>query len=323
MENIKNLNKENKIKIYKVMKKIRLFEEETLKLIKKGLILGSTHSYTGQEAIAAGVCFCLDKKDYIMGTHRCHGHMIAKGGDLKKMMAELMGRNTGYCKGKGGSMHLVDPEIGMMGTSAIVGGGIPITTGIAYACKKFEKDRIVVSFFGDGAINTGVFHESLNIASLWGLPIIYVCENNKYAISTDIRRSTSIKDLSLRARSYGINGYNIDGNDVLNVIDTIKKCKNDIKDKNKPSLVICNTYRQMGHSINDPKTYRTKKEEIKWLKKDSIKKFEKLLVDENIINKNTINKIESEVIEEINSAIKFAENSKKPGIKELFKDVYA
>ena len=323
MNNTKNLNKENKIKIYKIMKKIRLFEEETLKLIGKGLILGSTHSYIGQEAISAGVCFCLGKKDYIMSTHRCHGHMIAKGGNLKKMMAELMGRNTGYCKGKGGSMHLIDPGVGMMGTSAIVGGGIPIATGIAYACKKFEKDRIVISFFGDGAINTGTFHESLNIASLWGLPIIYVCENNKYAISTNVRKSTSIKDLSLRVKSYGINGFNIDGNDVLNVIDTIKNCKNDIKYRSKPSLVICNTYRHMGHSINDPKTYRTKEEEKKWLKKDPIKKYEKLLVDENIINKNIIKKIESEVIEEIGSAIKFAKNSKKPEIKELFEDVYA
>ncbi|MCL5071777.1 MAG: thiamine pyrophosphate-dependent dehydrogenase E1 component subunit alpha, partial [Actinobacteria bacterium] len=204
MNTIKNLTEEDKLTIYKTMKKIRLFEEAAFRLAREGFIAGSTHFYIGQEAIATGVCFCLGKKDYIMSSHRCHGHLIAKGGDLKKMMAELMGKIDGYCGGKGGTMHLIDPEIGMMGANGIVGGGIPIATGIAYACKNFKKDQIAVCFFGDGAINTGAFHESLNIASLWELPIIYICENNKYAISTDISNSTSIKDLSLRSKAYGI-----------------------------------------------------------------------------------------------------------------------
>lgn len=315
-----NLSKDKKIKIYKMMKRIRLFEEEAFRLASQGFIAGSTHFYIGQEAIAAGVCFCLKKEDYIMSTHRCHGHCIAKGGNLKKMMAELMGRKTGYCKGKGGTMHLLDPEIGMMGANGVVGGGIPIATGIAYACKNFKKDRIVVCFFGDGAINTGAFHESINIASLWGLPIIYVCENNKYAISTDVRKAASISDLSLRAKSYGINGFSIDGNNILEVINTIKNC---IKSKNKPSLVICNTYRHMGHSINDPKTYRSKEEEDYWLKKDPIMRYEKILIKEGILNNKIINKIENEIENQINLAVEFAKNSKKPEIKELFENVYA
>ena len=315
-----NLSKDKKIKIYKMMKRIRLFEEEAFRLASQGFIAGSTHFYIGQEAIAAGVCFCLKKEDYIMSTHRCHGHCIAKGGNLKKMMAELMGRKTGYCKGKGGTMHLLDPEIGMMGANGVVGGGIPIATGIAYACKNFKKDRIVVCFFGDGAINTGAFHESINIASLWGLPIIYVCENNKYAISTDVRKAASISDLSLRAKSYGINGFSIDGNNILEVINTIKNC---IKSKNKPSLVICNTYRHMGHSINDPKTYRSKEEEDYWQKKDPIMGYEKILIKEGILNNKIINKIENEIENQINLAVEFAKNSKKPEIKELFENVYA
>lgn len=164
-KNYTAISKQDKLKIYKMMKKIRLFEQSVLRLTTQGLVSGSVHFYIGEEAIAVGVCFCLKKEDYIMSSHRCHGHCIAKGGSLKRIMAELMGKVTGYCRGKGGTMHLVDPEIGMMGANGVVGGGIPIATGLAYACKNFKKDRIVVSFFGDGAINTGVFHESLNLAA--------------------------------------------------------------------------------------------------------------------------------------------------------------
>ncbi|MCL5985112.1 MAG: thiamine pyrophosphate-dependent dehydrogenase E1 component subunit alpha [Actinobacteria bacterium] len=305
------------------MKKIRSFEIEAYKLATQGFIAGSTHFYTGQEAVSTGMCFCLKKEDYIVSTHRCHGHCIAKGGDIKKMMAELMGRSTGYCKGKGGTMHLLDPEIGMMGANGVVGAGIPIATGIGYACKNFEKDRTVVCFFGDGAINTGAFHESLNIASLWELPIIYVCENNKYAISTDVEKSTSIKDLSQRAKSYGINGFNIDGNNIVEVISTTEECVADARSKSKPSLIICNTYRHMGHSINDPKTYRTKEEENYWMKKDPINKFEKMLIEEDILNDNTIREIEDGINTEISAAVEFAKNSKKPGTEELFENIYA
>ncbi|MFO7928194.1 MAG: thiamine pyrophosphate-dependent dehydrogenase E1 component subunit alpha [Candidatus Humimicrobiaceae bacterium] len=214
----------DKISIYRTMKKIRLFEQKAYQLATQGFIPGSVHFYIGEEAIAAGVCHCLKLTDYIMSTHRCHGHLIAKGGNLKKMMAELMGKVSGYCKGKGGTMHLSDPGIGMMGANGVVGAGIPIAVGLANACKDFKKESIVVSFFGDGAINTGAFHESLNLAAAWDLPIIFICENNKYAISTDVKNSTPVEDLSRRAASYGIDGYNIDGNDVIKVVETTNKC---------------------------------------------------------------------------------------------------
>lgn len=315
-------NKE-KLKLYKLMIKIRLFEQVVFKLTAQGLVQGSVHFYIGEEAIASGVCFCLNKKDYIISSHRCHGHCIAKGGDIQKMLAELMGKYTGYCKGKGGTMHLVDPDIGMMGANGIVGGGIPIATGIGYACKNFERDRIVVSFFGDGAINTGAFHESLNLASVWKLPIIFVCENNQYAISTGVIKSTSIKDLSHRAVSYGIKGFNINGNNILEVVETTRKCIDIIKSVNGPILLICDTYRQVGHSIHDPRTYRTKEEEELWKRRDPIAEFEKILESENIINKLITEKFKNEIKEEINSALEFAKNSPKPELEELYKEVYA
>ena len=315
--------KKEKLILYKVMKKIRLFEEAVFRLTSEGLILGSIHFYSGQEAIAAGVFSCLDSKDYIMSHHRSHGHFIARGADLNKMLAELMGREDGYCSGKGGTMHLAAPDIGMMGTNGIVGQGIPIAVGISYACKNFEKDRIVISFFGDGAINTGAFHEALNLAALWKLPIVFICENNQYAISTGVDRSSSVKDLSERAKSYGIKGFNIDGNDVFKIIRTVKNALKDTRSGKGPVLIVCNTYRQMGHSIHDPRTYRTEKEEEIWKKKDPIKRLERILKDDRIIDKDMIKKVEEEIMEEINTAIKFARNSKKPGPKNLYSDVYA
>ena len=317
------LGKKEKLNLYKTMKKIRLFEQTVLKLTSQSLVHGSVHFYIGQEAIAAGVCSCLKKEDYVMGTHRGHGLMIAKGGSLKKMVAEIMGRDSGYCKGKGGTMHLAAPEIGMMGTNGIVGAGIPIATGIAYACKNFEKDRVVACFFGDGAINTGAFHESLNLAALWKLPITYICENNKYAISTDIKSSASVGNLSLRAKAYGIPGFNINGNDLEKVIRTTIKCINLIKGKCCPSLIVCNTYRHMGHSIHDPRSYRTKDEEIFWQKKDPIFRYEKLLKKDAILNGKIINNIENELNQEINEAVEFAQNSRKPVQKELYEDIFA
>lgn len=317
------LSKKKKLALYKVMKKIRFFEEAIFKLTSEGLVLGSVHFYSGQEAIAAGVFSCLDKKDYIMSHHRGHGHFIARGADLKKMVAELMGREDGYCGGKGGTMHLAAPDIGMMGTNGIVGGGIPIAVGIGYACKNFEKDKIVLSFFGDGAINTGAFHESLNLAALWKLPIIFICENNQYAISTGVRRSSSVKDLSERARSYGIKGLNIDGNDVFEVIKIVENAVKSTRSGKGPILIVCNTYRQMGHSIHDPRKYRTEKEEKMWKRKDPIVKLEKILLTEKIIDLNMIREIKEEIIKEITTAIEFSKESKKPGPEDLFNAIYA
>jgi TPP-dependent pyruvate/acetoin dehydrogenase alpha subunit len=317
------LSAEEKLSIYRTMKRIRLFERTVHRLITQNLAFGSIHFYTGEEAIAAGVCFCLKRKDYIISNHRCHGHIIAKGGDTGKMLAELMAREDGYCRGKGGTMHMVVPEIGMMGANGIVGSGLPIAVGLGYAARNFKKDRIVVAFFGDGAANTGAFHESLNLASVWGLPILFVCENNQYAISTDINKVTNIKDLSLRAKAYGIPGIRIDGNNVTSVINHTAQLKEHILARSTPALMVCETYRQMGHSINDPKTYRSKSEEDFWLAKDPVAKFENILFNENIINDLIISEIEEKLAREMDEAVEFASNSKKTGISELFTDVYA
>jgi len=322
MDFFKTLPLEKKLDLYSTMKKIRLFEQTVFQLTSQGLVHGSVHFYIGQEAIAAGIIACLKKEDYIMSTHRCHGHMIAKGADLKKMFAEIMGRVDGYCRGKGGTMHLLDPDIGMMGTNGIVGAGIPIATGLGYACSNFEKGKAVVCFFGDGAINTGAFHESLNIASLWKLPVIYVCENNLYAISTSIGKAASVSDLSRRAVAYGMPGYNTDGNSLPQVLNTARRCIDSVKAGSGPCLMICNTYRQLGHSIHDPRSYRTKEEEDKWLKKGPIARYETLLKKEGVLKENQIPKIDEKLKEEINDALEFAKNCKKPAQKDLFEDVY-
>ena len=317
------LSIEEKLALYRTMKKIRLFERIVHQLTLQNLAFGSIHFYTGEEAIAAGVCFCLGKKDYIMSNHRCHGHIIAKGGDTGRMLAELMAREDGYCRGKGGTMHMVVPEIGMMGANGIVGSGLPIAVGLGYACKNFKKDRLVVAFFGDGAANTGAFHESLNLASAWGLPILFVCENNQYAISTDISKAINIKDLSLRAKAYGIPGLSIDGNDVIDVINHTLQLIGHIKSKNTPALLVCETYRHMGHSINDPRTYRSKSEEDFWSARDPIKKFENTLIKENILNETLISAINGELSREIDESVAFASNSKKIDVSELYNDIYA
>lgn len=317
------MSDEEKLSLYRTMKKIRLFERAVQKLTSQGFIRGSVHFYIGQEAIATGVCASLNNEDYVMGTHRGHGLMIAKGASMRKILAEIMGRVDGYCSGKGGTMHLIAPDIGMMGQNGIVGAGIPIATGIAYGCKNFERDRLVVCFFGDGAINTGAFHESVNLAALWKLPIIYICENNQYAISTDVKSSSSVTDLSKRALSYGIQGFNIDGNDLVEVISTTKKSISRIRKESCPSLIICNTYRHMGHSIHDPRNYRTESEEDYWFKKDPIARYKKLLEKEGILNKEIISRIEADIRQEIDDAIDFAKRSKKPEIRELYEHIYA
>lgn len=318
-----NISKEDKLFLYKTMKKIRKFELFINDLSRNNKIFGNIHSSIGQEAVAAGVCYCLDKKDYILSTHRGFGHLIAKGGSVGKIIAEVMGKETGYSKGKGGSMHMVDLGVGMLGTNGIVGAGIPIAVGAAYACKNFEPNRIVVSFFGEGALNTGAFHESLNLASLWKLPIIFICENNLYGISVSVKNSTSVSDLSKRAVSYGINGYEIDGNDVLEVVNIVKKAIKDIQKNNKPSLIICDTYRWLGHTIYDPRIYRTKEEEEKWKNKCPISNFKNKLISENILNSELIKTIDTEIDLDINDGYKFAKNSKDAEITEVFKDVYA
>ena len=243
---------------------IRYFEEQVDKFYMEGKVHGTGHLYIGMEAVAVGTILALDKRDVITSNHRGHGHCIAKGADTKLMMAELLGRATGYCKGKGGSMHIADIGLGNLGANGIVGGGIAIATGAALAIKQNKTGQIAMCFFGDGATNQGVFHESINMASIWDLPVLYVIENNKYGMGFPVGKAVNIEKLSDRACSYGIEGITIDGNDVVGVYDTSKKLIKKIRKNSKPVILECLTYRYKGHSRMDAERYRTKEEVASW-----------------------------------------------------------
>ncbi|MFW5877994.1 MAG: pyruvate dehydrogenase (acetyl-transferring) E1 component subunit alpha [bacterium] len=318
-----NTDKEILLKIYKKMKLIRAFEETATELSAKGQVPGFLHLYTGEEAIAAGVCTNLRDEDYITSTHRGHGHLIAKGGDVKQMMAELFGKRTGYCKGKGGSMHICSPEVGILGANGIVAGGIPIATGAGVSINYRESDQVVVCFFGDGATNQGAFHESLNLASIWDLPVVYVCENNLYAISTCQHYHQNIDDIAERAKAYGIQGITIDGNDAEVVYEEAGKAIKAARNGEGPTLLECKTYRWHGHAEGDSCNYRTEEEVQEWKEKDPIPRLEKKLEKEGVLAQDEINNIEQEINEEIEEAVKFGKEGPFPDKSELLEDVYS
>jgi len=308
--------------MFETMSKIRMFEENIVNLFKSGELPGWLHVYIGEEAVATGVCLNLTTKDYITSTHRGHGHCIAKGANLKNMMAELYGKKTGCCKGRGGSMHISDASVGILGANGIVGGGIPIATGAGLGCQYLKEGRIVVSFFGDGASDEGSFHESLNLASVWKLPIIYVCENNLYAETNPFKKHSNIKDIVVRAKAYNITGIIVDGMDVLDVYNKINKVANDVRGGNGPVLVEAKTYRYRGHYEGDPEVYRTKDEINEWKKKDPILKLEEKMVGEKIFTLQEIEKIKKAVQNEIDEAIEFGRKSPEPLAEEAMDNVY-
>jgi len=317
------LQRDRLIHILTKMFEIRFFEESIYDVYTKGLMPGLAHLYTGQEAIAVGVCENLGKDDYITSTHRGHGHLIAKGGDLNKMMAEVMGKAAGYCKGKGGSMHIADPEIGIMGANGVVGGSIPIATGLGLSSKLKSDGRVTICFFGEGASNQGAFHEGINMGSLWQLPIVYVCENNLYGISVHQRRSQNIKDVAIRATAYDIPGEIVDGNDVQAVYDISQRAIIRAREGKGPTLIECKTYRWGGHHIGDPGTaYRSKEEVQEWKEKCPIKRFKEYLTREGILNQNEIEEIEKGVRENVDDAVQFATNSPYPAPEEALEDVF-
>ena len=315
------LSKKIKIEMLKKMIEIRLFEERSIQLFQIGKIWGHLHPYIGEEAIAVGVCTAIIKEDYILSTHRGHGHSIAKGANLDEMMAELFGKITGYCKGRGGSMHIADTELGILGANGIVGGGIPISLGAGFSCKMEGKSRITICFFGDGASNQGGFHESLNMASIYKLPIIYICENNLYATSTSVKNSTACENIGDRSSSYNIPGYVIDGSDVIEVYRTVKKAIENAKNEKGPSLIEAKTYRFFGHHLGDAQKYR-RKQEVDYFKKtkDPIVNFKNKLLNEGIIIRKEIDKIENEITENIDSAVKFAEESPEPELSKFLEE---
>jgi len=309
--------------LFKTMYTIRTFEEKVVYMISHSIILGPTHVYIGQEAVAAGVCANLNVDDYIVSTHRGHGHCIAKGVDLNKMMAELWGKATGCCKGKGGSMHITDFSLGMLGANGIVGAGIPIATGAGLASKLRRDNKVTVCFFGDGAINEGSFHEAANMAALWGLPVVFVCENNLYGMSCPIEKGTLVRDLHIKAGAFGMRSLSIDGNNVIEVYETFNEVIRYARQKMKPVLVECKTYRWMGHNANDPRAYRTREEEDAWKEKCPIKHLEGKMLEQKIFNETEIAEMKQDIEEEIKQAIEFAENSPDPEKSLIFEDVYA
>ena len=309
--------------MYKRMLEIRFFEEKVFDLYAQNLVPGTIHLYLGEEAVAVGVCSLLRKDDYITSTHRGHGHCIAKGAELKRTMAEILGKKTGYCKGKGGSMHIADFKIGMLGATAVVGAGLPIAVGAGLSAKLRKTDQVVACFFGEGASNQGTFHESINMASIWKLPVIFVCENNLYAMGTRQSTVMAIENVADRAVAYGIPGVVVDGNDVLAVYEATQRAVERARKGEGPTLIECKTYRHKGHSRVDPAKYRPKEEVEEWLAKDPIKRFKEKLLQTNTLTEPEIQQIEKEVSAEIEEAVKFAMESPYPAPEEALEDVYA
>jgi acetoin:2,6-dichlorophenolindophenol oxidoreductase subunit alpha len=308
--------------IYKTMLTIRNFEDKALSLFESNQLRGSVHLCTGQEAVAATVCSHLRDEDYITSTHRGHGHCIAKGAEPDLAMAELMGKSTGYCLGRGGSMHIADVTKGNLGANAIVAAGLPIASGAALSAKLRGTDQIAVAFFGDGAANEGAFHEALNLAAVWKLPIIFVCENNQFGISTHVDVSTSVKDIAVRAKAYDMPGEVVDGNDVFDIDKAVKKAAARAKAGKGPSLIECKTYRWYGHWTGDPQVYRSKEDVEIWKQKCPIKRLEEYLLDHKILTVKEMEKMHSDASSRIDAAAEFALSSPDPDPDTVLENVY-
>ncbi|MBI4759218.1 MAG: pyruvate dehydrogenase (acetyl-transferring) E1 component subunit alpha [Chloroflexi bacterium] len=316
------VEKEKLIEMYTKMLTIRRFEQRVAEHFAAGKIPGFVHLYIGEEAVAVGTCANLRPDDYITSTHRGHGHLIAKGGDLKRMMAELFGKRTGYCKGKGGSMHIADVELGILGANGIVGGGPPIAAGAALSAQYRGTDQVVACFFGDGAANQGTFHEGLNMASIWKLPVIFVCENNHYGISLSQLKHMNVADIADRAKAYDIPGVAVDGNDVIAVYEAAHEAVRRARAGEGSSLIECKTYRHRGHFEGDPQVYRPPEEAEAWLKKDPLPRFEAKLMEMGVLTGEKAKQIEQGIVAKIDEAVRFAEESPFPAPEELGDDVY-
>jgi acetoin:2,6-dichlorophenolindophenol oxidoreductase subunit alpha len=317
----KQVSQEVGLQLYELMVRIRRFEEAVVNLFARGKIPGFLHTYIGEEAVAAGVCANLTLEDKITSTHRGHGHMVAKGGRFDKAMAELYGKATGYNKGKGGSMHIAEPDLGMLGANAIVSAGIPIATGAALTAHYLGKDWVGVAFFGDGASNEGAFHESLNLASVWNLPVVYVCENNEFAESTPRWQHQKIKDVAVRAQAYDIPGVIVDGNDVEAVYFCAKEAVERARSGGGPTLIEAKTTRWRGHHEADNQSYRDKAEFQAALDNDAIAKWESALLARGVPQEK-LDEINNRVEQELIEAIEFAERSPLPDPADARADIY-
>ena len=308
--------------IYTIMVKIRFFEERAITEYRKGLP-GFVHSSIGQEAVPAGVCAFLREDDYTITTHRGHGDIIAKGAQLDRMMAELFAKKTGYCKGKGGSMHIADVSRNILGATGIVGDGLPIAAGVGAALKMQGRDSIMVAFFGDGATNSGAFHEGIGLATAWSLPVLFVCSNNQYQQSTPTRDYTRLTDIADRAKGYGIPGISVDGNDAIAVAEVAREAIDKCRKGEGPIFIVANTYRTVGHHMGDPGTsYRPKEEVEEWKKKDPIKRLRQQMVQNKTATDAELDEIEQNVLRELDEAVKFAQESPEPTPEEALEDIY-
>jgi len=319
---IEELGRKKLIAMYRQMVTIRQLEESIKYLFLEGKMPGTIHQYTGMEACAVGVCAALSKRDIIASTHRPNGHAVAKGLSLKSILAELYGKKTGCSKGKGGAMHIGNIDKGMINGNAIVGANIPITVGIALAFKLKKEKRVAVSFFGDGAANEGAFHEGLNMAAVYNVPAIFVCENNQYGASTSIKKVIKIENIAERSKAYGMRGDIGDGMNILDVYYKTKEAVELARSGQGPTLLELKTFRYCGHSRKDPNNYMLDKEKEYWKKKDSIIFFEEILKKERILSKERINQIKKVVEEEITEAIKYGQEAPEPKPEETYADIY-
>jgi pyruvate dehydrogenase E1 component alpha subunit len=302
---------------------IRRFEEKSAEVYSAGKIGGFCHLYIGQEAVSVGALSAIRKDDYVLTSYREHGHALAKGMSPESVMAELYGKATGCSKGKGGSMHMFDKEVNFLGGHGIVGGQIPLATGTAFASKYQGTDQVTLCFFGEAAVNQGAFHESLNMAQLWKLPCIYICENNRYGMGTSLERAMSLSDVSQKARAYKMASEFVDGMDVLAVREATARAVERGRKDYLPTLLEVRTYRFMGHSMSDPGNYRTRAEIEKYQERDPIKLFLATLKEKNIADDKQLEQIDSEVRQQVEEAVRFAEESPFPAPEELYTDIYA
>src|ERR1700722_205678 len=309
--------------VYRKMVTIRRFEEKAAEMYTKGKITGFCHLYAGEEAVAVGAIQALYDKDYVVSTYREHGHCIAKGAEPRVVMAELFGKETGISHGRGGSMHLFDPVLRFMGGYAIVGGGLPIAAGLGLSVMYKEEQEIVACFFGDGALPQGAFHESLNMAALWNLPVVFICENNFYGMGTLVQNAISQEHLYKFAEPYKIPGVRVDVMDVLEVYGAVTEAAARAREGDGPSLIEAVTYRFRGHSMSNPVEYRSKREERIWLERDPIKNLRKKLLTERNVAEPRLKEIEADVEAVIDDAVRFADESPEPSIEDVSKHVYA
>jgi len=307
--------------LYRRIYTIRVFETRCIKLYRQGLIRGYFHPYLGEEAIAVGVCAALEPGDYIVSTHRGHGHCIAWGAELRRMVAELLGRATGYCGGRGGSMHIADIEAGNLGANGIVGAGIPLGVGAALASSIRQDGKVTAVFFSDGAANNGVFPEAMNLAAIWNLPVILVLENNHYAVSTPVEKVCRTKDMAERGAGYGVESFVVDGNDVLEVYERTRDSARKCRAGSGPVLMECKTYRHMGHHVNDPGAYMPKDRLEYYKAKDPLKIARRYFLDKSGAGQDELSAIEAEVDKELDEAVEWARNSPEPDVREFLQEV--